>query len=134
MEPAKKHSRLNPIWIVLVAGLIAFIIYLAFFVDVNQVVQTLYQTNLVIYSTAFVCYLVYTLCSSLVWHGLLSNLSVPVSRRKAFLYTWVGLFFDATVPQLGWSAEVSKTYMLSKDSKVESGRIGASAVGQNSSP
>ena len=46
------------------------------------------------------------------------------------LFTWVGLFFDATVPQLGWSGEVSKTYLLAKDSKVDAGKIGASVVGQ----
>jgi uncharacterized protein (TIRG00374 family) len=40
------------------------------------------------------------------------------------------LFFDATIPQLGWSGEVSKTYLLSKDSKFDAGKIGASVVGQ----
>jgi hypothetical protein len=40
------------------------------------------------------------------------------------------LFFDAAVPQLGWSGEVSKTYLLAKDSNVDAGKIGASVVGQ----
>ena len=115
---------------ILIAGLVAFILYLAFFVNVDQVAQTLSQTNLLLYSSAFVAYLLYTICSSLAWHSLLCSLSVSVSKRKAFLYTWVGLFFDATVPQAGWSAEVSKTYLLAKDEKASSGRIGASVVGQ----
>ena len=46
------------------------------------------------------------------------------------MLTWVGLFFDATVPQLGWSGEISKTYFLTKDSNDDSGKIGASVVGQ----
>jgi uncharacterized protein (TIRG00374 family) len=55
---------------------------------------------------------------------------VNVSKGKTFLYTWVGLFFEATVPQLGWSAEVSKTYMLNQDSQVDVGCVGASVVWQ----
>ncbi len=46
------------------------------------------------------------------------------------MLTWVGLFFEATVPQLGWSGEISKTYFLTKDSNEDSGKIGASVVGQ----
>jgi glycosyltransferase 2 family protein len=130
MEPAKKHTRPNLIVVVLAAGLIAFILYIVLFVNPTQVVATLSQTNLAIFSIAFVSYMLYTFCASLVWHGLLGSLSVKITRRKAFLFTWVGLFFDATVPQLGWSAEVSKTFFLSKDAQVESGRVGASVVGQ----
>jgi uncharacterized protein (TIRG00374 family) len=130
MEPAKKPRRPNVIWIVLAAGLIAFILYLLFYVDLNQVAEILAQTNLAIYMGAFITYTLYTVCSSMVWRSLLSSLSVKVTRRKAFLYTWVGLFFEATVPQLGWSGEISKTYLFSKDSKIDTGRVGASVVGQ----
>jgi len=55
---------------------------------------------------------------------------VKITTRKALLFTWVGLFFDATVPQLGWSAEISKTYLLTKDSSLSAGKIGASVVSQ----
>jgi glycosyltransferase 2 family protein len=130
MEPAKKPFRPNLILIVLIAGLIAFILYILFYVNPAQVVDTLSKTNLAIYSVAFVTYMLYTFCSSLAWRSLLNNLSVMITRRKAFLFTWVGLFFEATIPQLGWSAEISKTYLLAKDSNVDSGRIGASVVGQ----
>jgi uncharacterized protein (TIRG00374 family) len=115
---------------VLVFGLVLFIVYLAFFVNLPQVVATLTTTNLTIYSGAFIAYILYTLCASLAWQGLLKSVEVKITQRKAFLFTLVGLFFDATVPQLGWSAEVSKTYLLSKDAHVEAGKIGASVVGQ----
>jgi uncharacterized protein (TIRG00374 family) len=130
MEPAKKSFRPNLILILLIAGLVAFILYIIFYVNPAQVAETLSQTNMAIYSLAFVTYMLYTFCSSLVWYSLLNNLSVKITRRKAFLFTWVGLFFEATVPQLGWSGEISRTYMLSKDSDIESGKIGASVVGQ----
>src|SRR5665648_966350 len=130
MEPAKKSFRPNLILIVLIAGLVAFILYIAFFVDITQVIETLSQTNLIIYAGAFITYMLYTICSSIVWRSLLSTVSVKVTKGKAFLFTWVGLFFEATVPQLGWSAEISKTYLLNKDSKAPAGKIGASVVGQ----
>jgi uncharacterized protein (TIRG00374 family) len=130
MERSAKTRRPSAILIVLAAGLSAFVLYLAFFVDLGQVAQTLSQTNLSIYWLAFASYIMFTVCSSLTWHNLLGTLEVQISNRKAFLYTWVGLFFDATVPQLGWSAEVSKTYLLSKDQNTQTGRVGASVVGQ----
>jgi uncharacterized protein (TIRG00374 family) len=130
MEPAKKTIQLKPIVIVLAAGLPAFLLYLFFYVNPAQVAQTLAETNLAIYSLAFLAYVANTVFSSLVWYKLLGGLEVNVSRGKSFLYTWVGLFFEATVPQLGWSAEVSKTYMLNQDSNVDLGCVGASAVWQ----
>ena len=130
MEPAKKTPHLNFILIVLIAGLIAFILYIYFFVNPKQIFDILLKTNLTVYASAFVAYLLYTFCSSLVWHRLLNSLTIKITLRKAFLFTWVGLFFEATVPQLGWSGEISKTYLLAKDSQVETGKIGASVVGQ----
>ncbi len=130
MKPAKNSSKSIVMWIVLIAGLIAFVFYMIFYVDLKEVASTLTKTNLTIYAAAFIAYLSYTFFSAMVWHRLLKNLSAKITKTKAFLYTWVGLFFDATIPQLGWSGEVSKTYLLAKDSKVETGKIGASVVGQ----
>ena len=120
MNPLKKPFRVNAVLLVLILGLVAFFVYIYFFVNPAQVVSILSKTNLTIYAGAFVAYLLYTLCSSLVWQRLLNNLSVKITKRKAFLFTWVGLFFEATVPQLGWSGEVSKTYLLTKDSNAPS--------------
>ena len=130
MEPAKKNRNFNFILIVLIAGLIAFILYIYFFVDPSQIFSILSKTNLMVYAVAFIAYLLYTFCSSLVWQRLLNSLAIKITKRKAFLFTWVGLFFEATVPQLGWSGEISKTYLLAKDSQLKTGKVGASVVGQ----
>lgn len=130
MKPARNNSKSKLMWVVLIAGLIAFVLYMIFYIDLSEVASILTKTNLTVYAGAFVAYLLYTFCSAMVWHRLLDNLSAKITKSKAFLYTWVGLFFDATVPQLGWSGEVSKTYLLAKDSKIETGKIGASVVGQ----
>ncbi len=130
MESAMKSHQPILMRIILAAGLLVFILYLILYINPSQVSKTLAQTNLFIYSIAFITYTLYTVCSSMVWRSLLGSLSVKITKRKAFLYTWVGLFFEATVPQLGWSGEISKIYLLCKDSNLETGRIGASVVGQ----
>jgi uncharacterized protein (TIRG00374 family) len=130
MNSLKKPFRVNVVLFVLILGLIAFLLYIYFFVNPSKVFSILSKTNLTIYTGAFVAYMLYTLCSSMVWQRLLNNLSVKITKRKAFLFTWAGLFFEATVPQLGWSGEVSKTYLLTKDSNAPAGKIGASVVGQ----
>jgi uncharacterized protein (TIRG00374 family) len=130
MSQTRYPMRSKIIIAILILGLIAFVVYFVFFINPAQVAATLEKTNLTIYSLAFVSYSLYVLFASLVWQRLLSNLAVKISKRKTLLYAWVGLFFDATVPQLGWSSEVSKTYLLAKDSKIGTGKIAASVVGQ----
>jgi uncharacterized protein (TIRG00374 family) len=130
MNQAKKPFRPNAIVILLILGLIAFIVYFYFFINPAQVIDILSQTNPAYYAGAFVAYFFYVFFSALVWHRLLNSVSVKISTHKALLFTWVGLFFEATVPQLGWSGEVSKTYLLAKDSNIDAGKIGASVVGQ----
>ena len=130
METVKRPLSQKVILAVLILGLVAFVLYFVLFINPEQVVDIVSKTNLAYYASAFVAYSLCALFSSLVWRNLLSSLSVKISARKTLLFTWVGLFFDATVPQLGWSSEVSRTYLLTKDSSVDAGKIGASVVGQ----
>jgi uncharacterized protein (TIRG00374 family) len=130
MTTTKTPIRANVILIILILGLVAFILYFYFFINPAQVVSILSRTNIAYYSFAFVSYFLFALFSGLVWRNLLSNLSLKIRFRKILLFTWVGLFFDAVVPQLGWSGDISKTYMLSKDSSEDTGKVGASVVGQ----
>jgi len=130
MSSLKRPLRLNVVLLLLILGLIAFILYFYFFINPAQVIDILSRTNLAYYTGAFVAYFLYVFFSALVWYDLLNSLSVKISTLKALLFTWVGLFFEAVVPQLGWSGEVSKTYLLAKDSNQDAGKIGASVVGQ----
>jgi uncharacterized protein (TIRG00374 family) len=130
MVTARRPLHPNVIVIILILGLVAFILYFYFYINPIQVVDILSKTDLAYYSIAFITYSLYAFFSSLVWRNLLKNLSVTITARKALLLTWVGLFFEATVPQLGWSGEVSKTYLLTKGSSHDAGKVGASVVGQ----
>jgi uncharacterized protein (TIRG00374 family) len=115
---------------ILILGLVAFALYFYFFINPVQVADILSKTNVTIYAGAFVSYFLFAFFSALVWRQLLCNLSVKIRVRKALLFTWVGLFFETVVPQLGWSGEISKTYLLSKDSNQDPSKIGASVVAQ----
>ncbi len=130
MRTPRRSLEQKVIYTVLALGFVVFVVYFVLFINPGQVACILSKTNLTYYACAFAAYSFYAFFSSLVWRSLLSKLQIGVSIRKALLFTWVGLFFDATVPQLGWSAEVSKTYLLAKDSSLEAGKIGASVVGQ----
>jgi uncharacterized protein (TIRG00374 family) len=130
MIPQKKPLQINKIFLLLLFGLVAFIVYFILFVDPQSFVETISQTNLAIYGSTFLVFLVGIFFSSMVWHSLLNSLSVKMSVKNAYLFTWVGLFFDSTVPQLGLSGDLAKTYLFSKSSSEDAGKIGASVIGQ----
>ncbi len=130
MNPQKKPFQVNKIFLLLIFGLVAFIVYFILFVDPQSFIKTISQTNLAIYGTAFVAYVIGIFFSSMVWHSLLNSLTVKMTIKNAYLFTWVGLFFDATIPQLGLSGDLAKTYLFSKSSSEDAGKIGASVIGQ----
>jgi glycosyltransferase 2 family protein len=129
MNPEKK-PQVNKIFLLLILGLVAFIVYFVLFINPASFVDVISQTNLAIYGSAFLAYIIGVFFSSMVWYSLLNTLSVKMSIKKAVLYTWVGLFFDATIPQLGLSGDVAKTYFFSKSQSENAGKVGASVIGQ----
>ncbi len=112
------------------AGLVAFILYLIYYVGTGNFIGVIERANLYYYSSAFAVFIVATFFSALTWHSLLKNLNIKNTIRKATLYTWAGYFFDATLPEPGWSGDVSKAYMLSKESDEDPGKVVATVVGQ----
>jgi len=130
MNPQNNPLRVNKIFLLMVFGLGAFIVYFVLFVNPASFVEVISQTNLAIYGSAFAVYVVGIFFSSMVWHSLLNALTVKMTVKNAYLFTWVGLFFDATIPQLGLSGDLAKTYLFSKSSSEDAGKIGASVIGQ----
>jgi uncharacterized protein (TIRG00374 family) len=135
MSKIEGQVRRNLILAVLFLGVIAFILYFYFFINPAEVVNILSKTLLSeksrsLYIGAFISYTLFAFFSALVWRELLCSINIKINVQKAVLFTWSGLFFDALVPQLGWSGEISKTYLFSKDSHQDAGKISASVVGQ----
>jgi uncharacterized protein (TIRG00374 family) len=114
----------------IILGLITFVLYFNYFVGTIDVITAIKRANLLYYTAAFIAFLAAVFFSSLTWQSLLSNLSVKTSIRRVLLFMWVGMFFDVTVPEPGWSGDLSKAYLLAKTTGQESGKIVASVVGQ----
>jgi uncharacterized protein (TIRG00374 family) len=113
----------------LVFGLLAFILYLVFFVNIGEMVATLKQTSLPIYSVALFATLIEVGLFSLAWRYFLKPLSASVSFKRAFLYTWASSFIDLLIPAESVSGEISRIYFVTRDG-VEPGKAVASVVTQ----
>ena len=111
-------------------GFGVFLLYLYFFTDFANVVGVIGKTNVAIYALAFLCVLGGAVFNALAWRSVLGNLSVKASFRRTFNLSWVGTFVDALIPG-GWSGDVFKTYLLSKDPGVDKAKAAAAIVIKN---
>jgi len=113
----------------LLIGLLIFIGYLYFFVDINEMIASVESINLFYYSLAVVTLLLNMVFSSLAWQYFLRPLSVNVPFRKTFLFSLIGTFVDILVPAESISGDASKAYLMSKDSGENAGKVVASVMG-----
>jgi uncharacterized protein (TIRG00374 family) len=111
-------------------GLLVLVLYLYYFVGTSNIAGVIGRVDLLTYAAAFLAFTLSILFSSFAWHSLLCNLSVKVKIKRVFFFMWVGMFFDATVPEPGWSGDLSKAYMLAKTYNEDSGKTVASIVSQ----
>ena len=127
---ALKSLQSKRIFLFVVVGLAAFLLYLYYYVGTGNFIDVIKQANVYYYASAFVAFIVAGFFAALTWHTLLNNLKVKNSIRRVLLLTWAGYFFDATLPEPGWSGDISKAYMLSKKTDENVGKIVASVVSQ----
>jgi len=111
-------------------GLLAFLLYLYYLVGLTNIADIIERTNLVYYASAFIAFVVGIVFMSLSWHDLLDNLAVHNSIRRNFQLVWAGMFFDAVVPEPGWTGDLLRAYVMSKTSNQDAGTIAASVIGQ----
>ena len=126
--PSQRFSK--KILLFISFGLLTLVLYLYYFVGTVNIVYVISQTDPLYYASAFIAFVVGVFFASLAWHSLLNNLTVKVKIRRILLLMWVGLFFDATVTEPGWSGDLSKSYMLARTSGEDVGKIVASVVSQ----
>ena len=112
----------------LLIGLLIFVCYLYFFVGIPEMIATIQSVNPFYYSLAIIAFLLDILFYALTWHYFLLPLSVKTSFRKTFLFVWVGAFVDILVPAESISGDVSKAYLMSKETNKNTGRVAASVV------
>lgn len=115
-----------------VAGFLVFVLYLYFFVGFESIFMILRQLNPVEYSFYYSLTIAAILLSlafySMAWHELLKDLSLDLSFRKAFLYSFVGNFVDLALPLETVSGEVTRLYLIRRDIKNGIGKAVASLV------
>jgi uncharacterized protein (TIRG00374 family) len=115
--------------IFLTAGLLLFLVYLYFFVDFGEFLETLQRANPLYYSLAAGCLFITMAFYSLTWQSLLHLVSVKVTFWKAAQYIWIGSFVDLLVPAESVSGDISRVYLVSRDNKDNAGRVVATVVG-----
>jgi len=116
----------------MVAGLLIFIFYLYFFVGFGSMLKILEKVNplqyLFYYSLTIIAILASLMFYSMSWHELLKSLSLNLSLKKAFLYSWVGNFVDLILPLETVSGEFTRLYLTRQEIKDDVGKIIASIV------
>jgi len=115
--------------LLLLIGLLAFVGYLYFFVDISEMSMVIHRVNLFFYLLSFVALLLTMVFSSLTWFCLLRSLSINVSFRRTFLFSWVGVFVDTLIPAESIGGDLSKTYLMTKETDENTGKVLASVVG-----
>jgi len=102
-----------------VLGLLAFMLYLYFFVGFDSMLEILEKVDPVEYSLYYSLTLVAILVSmifyAMTWHELLKVLSLDLSLKKAFLYSWVGNFVDLVLPLETVSGEFTRLYLIREE-------------------
>ena len=126
-EKRKIIRRTAPL---LLIGLLIFVAYLYFFVDIPEMLITIQQIDIFYYSLAIAGVLLNMLAYSLTWQYLLRPLSINVSFKKTLLITWVGAFVEFFVPSESIGEDVSKSYLMTKESGENTGKVVASVLGQ----
>lgn len=127
---ALKSLQSKKVYLFIAAGLAAFILYLYYYVGTGNFIDVAKQANIYYYASAFAVFIAASFFSAVTWRSLLGNLQVKVSVRSILLFTFAGYFFDATLPEPGWSGDITKAYMLSKKTNQEVGKTVASVVSQ----
>ena len=105
--------------------------YLYFFVPTQEVIAHLSGVNPLYYSLAVIALLLNTLFFALTWHYFLDPLSIKVPFRKTFLFVWAATFVDILIPAESITGDISKAYLVSKETgetERNTGKIAASLV------
>ena len=128
MLTSNKNKLIKRGIIFLLFGLTIFIIYLYFFVGIPELVEAARKIDIIYYSMAILALLLGAVFYSLAWHHILGLLKIKSAFRKTFSLIWVGSFVDLMIPAESFSGELSKIYLMSKNSGEDMGKVAASVV------
>jgi uncharacterized protein (TIRG00374 family) len=114
-------------------GLVAFILYLWFFVGFDGLFTLLSKINVYQYSMFFAlavgAFFAAVVFDTLIWHSLLNTLSVKVKLRKLVLYNWIGSFVELIIPSATIGGEVVRIALAQRETKHDTGIAAATVIG-----
>jgi len=113
----------------IIIGLAAFIVYLLFFVDVNEMLSILGRTNFLVFLIAITATILEIVFFALTWQFFLKPLSANVPFKNIFIYTWFSNFIDLIIPAESISGEISRAVCVMRHG-VDGGKAAASVVTQ----
>ena len=113
-------------------GLLVFALYLYFFVGFGKIVLVLRGVNpeqyALFYSLAISSIIIGNLFWAASWRSVLRTLSVNISLKNAFLYFWTGYFVDLVVPCETVCGEVTRLYLVHRETNQNLGAIAAGGI------
>ncbi len=116
----------------MIIGLVVFGVYLYFLIGFREIVDVVETVNLgnflLFYFLALGTMLAIMLFWVSAWRTLLRHLNVKVSLKHAFMYYWTGYFLDLIVPCQQVCGEVTRLYLVQKETKDNHGVIGAAGI------
>jgi len=110
-------------------GLLAFVVYLFIFVDINEMLITIRHADFLLFAFAFVSTVIEIGFFVLSWQHFLVPLEANITFKKALTYSLVSNFIDLLLPAESVSGEISRIYIVSRDG-VNTGKAVASVVTQ----
>jgi uncharacterized protein (TIRG00374 family) len=119
-------------WIAISAliGYTVLLFYLFYYVGIFNLISVIQKVNLGIFALAVVSIIVSITFHTLVWFRLLNYVKIKLSFRRTYVLYWVGMFVDNLIPG-GWSGDLFKAYLLSREPDIEGGKAVASVVAKN---
>lgn len=116
----------------MVGGLIAFGLYLYFYVGVNELLYSLQRITtfgyLFFFSLAIGSMVLALFLWTCAWRTILRTLSVNLGVKKAFMIFLIGYFLDLLIPSETIGSEVTRLYLVRNETNGDLGRIAASAI------
>src|SRR5208283_633794 len=101
-------------------------------IGIHQILLVLKNINslqyAIFYSLALMGVLTSVFFWSAAWNSILKSLSIHISYKRAYLYYWVSYFTDLVVPCLTVCGELTRLYLVQKETKENYGALGAVAV------
>ena len=118
--------------IFMISGFVVFLLYLYFVAGIENMMSVFREIDFynysLYYTLAIVAMILSVLLYSMSWNALMSSISVKVGLKKTFLYCWLGNFVDLVIPFETVSGEITKAYLVYRETNDQPGKVIASVI------